>query len=358
MPHPSSDLADLAGQFFKTPPRSDLADAGPAVAGLFKRVTHYEWRTRPFAATVFWQAYINSPSYVYFLDAVKANNPALRVRRTQVVPHPTDAGVRYDLLVLADGLSDSDSYYQTDAALDPGELKEGSARFVARVRNSPPEATLLAEIDHPAIATEAMKAQDFGVLLLPAPPMVPTALFLSPALPVRDPAGGAVSTAGVHAVNSSGQAGVTAAWHAIQDCRDSVVEVNGLRGQIVGQAHDRSDSAFVAVNWSPPPGLPPAVPLSRLVPRQHEPVSFEGSSSGTSKGQVTGWSPQLPFVSPRAQLVVTTGPISKPGDSGAALRDGEGHLLGFCHETSAFGAANPYSSWIWAESVFNAHKLT
>jgi hypothetical protein len=134
--------------------------------------------------------------------------------------------------------------------------------------------------------------------------------------------------------------------------------VNGVPGRIIGQADSLSDSAFVEVALPPPAGVAAATPLTNLVPRQHEPVTFEGSSSGLARGQVTGWSPQLPFVSQNAQLVVTTGPISKPGDSGAALRDGQGVLLGFCHETSAFGAANPYSSWIWAESVFKAHQLT
>jgi hypothetical protein len=63
-------------------------------------------------------------------------------------------------------------------------------------------------------------------------------------------------------------------------------------------------------------------------------------------------------VSGNAQLVVTTDPISKPGDSGAGLLDGQGMLLGFCHETSAFGVANPYSAWIWADQVFAVHGLS
>jgi hypothetical protein len=267
-------------------------------------------------------------------------------------------GIRYDLLVRADGIADGDTFYETEAGLDRGELEAGSARFVNDLLPAVSDPELLRSLDHAEIAAEAVKAQDFRVLLFPAPPTMPNALVPSRPLEVREPDTNSVSTVGVHAVNDGGQHGVTVAWHAIQDCRRGAVRVNGAPGQVIGRADPLSDSAFVSAPEEPPSGRPPARPLTKLVPRQHEPVTFDGFSSGTGRGQVTGCSPQLPFVSPHAQLVVTTGPISKPGDSGAALRDGQGVLLGFCHETSAFGAANPYSSWIWAESVFNVHRLT
>jgi hypothetical protein len=145
------------------------------------------------------------------------------------------------------------------------------------------------------------------------------------------------------------------ALHAIKDQKN--VMIDGVPGTVVS-TNPITDSAFVEVPLQAKQQAPVKF-LSGVTPRNPEPVSFTGiGSGGMKRGKVTGYSPQLPTVSPNAQLVVTTDPISTTGDSGAALLDGDGVVLGFCYEVSEFGAPNPYSSWIWAESVFKAHGLS
>ena len=358
MPFQSTDLADLASQFFQSPGNPDLADAGPAVRRIRDTLTHTEDRTRPFVATVFWQAFLFTPSFTFFLSQAIRDNPDLQLKLMQVVPHdPTGTGLRrFDLLILAEGLAKDDNYIYTDAKPTADEVRLGSEQFLDELRRGGADLKGLDTIEHPVTALEALSAQPFGILLLPAPRMLPAASLPLPPIKVSEPNVGATSTAGVHCVNANGKVGVTAAWHAVEDAINGMVKVDNHPGRVV--SHDLiTDSAFIEV------GLQVSTPASRLKllsnlpPRQHEPVTFDGAQSGHRSGKVTGWSPQLPAVSRFAQLVVTTNPISAQGDSGAALLDGQGILLGFCHEISEFGAVNPYSSWIWAESVFKGHDL-
>jgi hypothetical protein len=355
MPHPSKDFSDLAGQFFK-PDGIDLSDAGPSCRQLRDKVTFYEERTRPFVASVFWQAFLATPSFAFFLAAVRDRHPKIQVKLLQVVPHgPKDRDwtMRFDLLVLLEGMENADEYIETAATPVDAELRDGSARFQADVAKA--NAKIPDGVDHAGIALEALRAHPFSILAFPAPPMIPTAYLTQGAVRVTEPQQGASSTGGVWCSNDKGQVGVTAAWHAVKQNVNGAVAVDGHRARIVS-SDVLSDSAFIEVDLANPGRQ--ANCLSNLVPRQHEPVTFNGHSSGHRAGKVTGWSPQLPIVTGNSQLVVTTGPISTPGDSGAVLQDGQGMLLGFCHETSAFGAVNPYSSWIWAELVFKAHCLT
>lgn len=92
--------------------------------------------------------------------------------------------------------------------------------------------------------------------------------------------------------------------------------------------------------------------------RMREDVHFDGAASGRVSSQIVGIDPRLPFLSEYAQLIVTTDLVTARGDSGAALIDTTGNVLGFAHERTTPNARNPYSSWIWADLVFRAHGLT
>jgi len=359
MPYPSADLSDLAEQFFGQESATDLSDVGPYAQMLRETVTHSEWRTRPYVASVFWQAFLFTPTWRSFLERIRHDQPSLSIRLLQVVPHgkPHFGPGRFDLLVLADGLAEQDLYIRADATASDQDLKEGSRNFLQAIVREGVRFETFDKIDHGSLAIEALHAQPFGILVMPAPSMVPTAGVPTEPIRVHDRGKGLQSTVGVCCVNRNGQLGVTASGHAVSSSIGSAADVGGVRARVASH-HLLSDSAFIEVALPSTHRHQAVHYLTNLVPRQHEPVAFVGCHSGSCIGQVTGWSPQLPAVTGNSQLVVTTGPISAVGDSGAALRDGEGTVLGFCHEVSGFGAVNPYSSWIWAESVFRAHGLS
>ena len=131
MPHPSKDLSDLAGQFFK-PEGADLSDAGQASRFVRDTITHFEERTRPYVASVFWQAFLATPSFAFFMDEVRRHHPHARIKLLQVVPHGPEYSqeTRFDLLVLLDGVADPDLYIAGDAQPLDDELKDGSKRFL------------------------------------------------------------------------------------------------------------------------------------------------------------------------------------------------------------------------------------
>src|SRR5262249_60577499 len=263
MPFPSKDLADLADQFFKIP-GVDLLDVGPAARELHDKVTHREERTRPFVASVFWQAFLYTKAFASFLDTLQRDEPGLRVKLVQVVPH---GSWRYDLLLLLEGLSDPDQYKHAAATPTEDDLRNGSERFLAHIRHEGGgrSSDPLQGIDHASLAIEALKKQPFCVLAFPAPSMVPTASLLTPAMQVVEPASGKNSTAGVSCV-CQGKIGITAAWHAVQDAVGGLIQVGGFQGKVL-QGHPISDSAFIEVPLPLPAAASTAKPLQNLVPR-------------------------------------------------------------------------------------------
>jgi hypothetical protein len=98
-------------------------------------------------------------------------------------------------------------------------------------------------------------------------------------------------------------------------------------------------------------------PLSGMSPRVMEVVEFDGIRSGKTTTTVTGWDPTILTVESYIQNKIVTEPVTMPGDSGAALIDGDGHVLGFAFYTTGMNARPQHSAWIWAESVYRAHGL-
>jgi hypothetical protein len=169
------------------------------------------------------------------------------------------------------------------------------------------------------------------------------------------------STAGAVVRDAKGRPGVTAALHGINGktsalCIGNAVEVDGKAGT-VRDADLVSDSCFIEIDPLPGPHRTTAGPLRGVSPRQYETVSFTGPKSASAKAVVQGWSPDIPLVMSNNQLKVFTDNVANPGDSGAALLDSNGQILGFCFYRS--NTAPPYySAWMWADSVFTALKLT
>lgn len=213
------------------------------------------------------------------------------------------------------------------------------------------------------LSDELSKTMRFGVVSVPRPPAVVATAAL--------PAGAAVSvggdnepiaTAGVVA-RRTGELGITTALHAvkapIRRAHAAIsLRVHDLDGKVVA-SNEIHDACFVSV-----PGLErhpwPKLnrgPLCGLAPRPREPVTFNGAVSGSQAAVVDAMSPEIPFTTALSQLKVLTDPVTSPGDSGAALLDKDSNVLGFAFERTGIGMRNGYSSWIWADSVFQSLKL-
>jgi hypothetical protein len=163
------------------------------------------------------------------------------------------------------------------------------------------------------------------------------------------------STAGAAVVDGHGRMGVTVADHAVRG--HEKVMVNGTLGSVIS-SDLISDSSFVevdAVVGEPARGQ--KGPLSGLSPRQMEVAEFDGIRSGKTTTRIVGWDPTILTMESYIQTKIVTEPVTMPGDSGAALVDGEDHILGFAFYTTGLNAQPAHSGWIWAESVYRAHGL-
>jgi hypothetical protein len=194
----------------------------------------------------------------------------------------------------------------------------------------------------------------FGLVVAPKPEIVLTHCP-SPAWAVGADDAEATSSAGAAVTDAHGRTGVTVADHAVRG-HDKVV-VNGVLGTIVS-SDPISDSSFVEVDVGAIDVVRGAKgPLSGVSPRQMEVVEFDGMRSGKTATRVAGWDPTILTMESYIQNKIVTDPVTMPGDSGAALIDGEGHILGFAFYTTGLNSQPAHSGWIWAESVYRAHGL-
>jgi hypothetical protein len=219
---------------------------------------------------------------------------------------------------------------------------------------------------NPNYLREVASAQSFGILVA-RPPIIETTAIPNPPLDVAPILGSKPSsTVGTIAKDSNGDIGVTVALHDLQKTLPKLIvgqtkiSVAGVQG-IVKSIDLITDSAFVTISDSSLNKIPQSNgfkgPLSGVSPRMNEKAIFEGISSGKKTVTVTGWSPDLPFAYPFNQLKILTTPETDQGDSGAALIDNDDHILGFSFYRTGLGEPIEFSAWIWADSVFAAHKL-
>jgi hypothetical protein len=216
--------------------------------------------------------------------------------------------------------------------------------------------------DVPAIAQEALTAQRHFFIAIHPPRIVLTSSPAAgvPTIPPKAIAVGTkqknLATAGIISTDKQGRAGVTTALHALEK-RRSPFFVQGIPGSIAAR-DSLTDSCFIQLDDSQvPSGNPCRGPLCGVTPRGQEPVWFEGLSSGRKETVVDGWTFELPWVGPGIQARVITPLVTQLGDSGAALVNGDGNVIGFSHSRTEFNTRSPHSIWMWAESVFSALEL-
>jgi hypothetical protein len=349
------ELSMLADKYLGHHGGVDFLSAG-SFACRVHEVTRSETATTPLIASVFWQAFLASPAAVRALELAGASPLALTRGEAFIIRHGAN-WPRHDLIILDPEFNLSEPGIAKAEATN-NELAEGWDRFRSSRRAFSPQLETLirrAGLDS-VLAVEASNVQSFGVIVMRPPKLEFTHCPL-PAWEVVAQPGGIRSTAGVIAKDISGRIGLTVALHAVPISANRVT-VNGMLGSLVSR-DAVSDSCFIEVQTCPiPPARGLSGPLSGITPRAYEQVSFEGVASGMVSTIVTGWSPDLPFTQPYSQLKVLTKPDTNPGDSGAALIDGTDHILGFSFYRTGFNASVEFSSWIWAESVFEAHGLS
>lgn len=348
----AGDLADLADRWLGADPGAPLTLAGPACRRLHEALPD-EGRANPVIATLYWRAFIETPAFSRRLAGLGASAGAIDHPDVLVVPHA--GGTRHDLVVLDPGFGQPEpSSGVVDASSD--ELAGAWQRLSSRAHQGPRGAVgKLSTSMLVQVIAEAASFERFGLVIVPEPPIVLTRCP-SPAWPVGGAVEAATSSAGAIVVDSGGRKGVTVADHAVRGYEK--VTVNGRIGTVIS-SDAISDSSFVEVDVSGVGECGGAKgPLRGVSPRQMEVVYFDGMRSGRTTTRVVGWDPTILTMDSYIQNKIVTEPVTVQGDSGAALIDGDGYILGFAFYTTGLNAHPAHSGWIWADSVYRAHGLT
>ncbi|MFD2963707.1 MULTISPECIES: hypothetical protein [Olivibacter] len=171
------------------------------------------------------------------------------------------------------------------------------------------------------------------------------------------------SLAGIYTQDVSGDYGATVCLHCFPNSYVEIgktqVIIHGLQG-IVKSVNNITDSCFVKLDlnesqitqYKPYKG-----PLLGVTPREFESCFFYNRDGKKIKSEVIGWSPDILNYEPYNQVKVLTSPHTNPGDSGTALIDNNGNVLGFAFYRTGLDALKQFSAWIWAASVFKSHNL-
>ena len=374
------DLRELARSKFAPTGRSLLnSKATRQVYPLVGSEAH----TEPLLAMFFWQILRSSTVFAHALRLGHASPLAQQQSESIVVAHGPDDNPRYDLVVLDPGYEQDEPTAVHLEDLDPADLQGGWERWQATRISQLRDAAfagynraaedfqrslrLVSALDQ-SFAMEAMSLKQFGIIVARQPLFAMNSGIPSPCWAVTVPPGTTpVSTVGAVVSDIKGRTGVTVALHSLQNVLPTVVPgtttvevvAGGSRFSGIVQSVDAiTDSAFV--EFPQPFGSSirrTQGPLRGVSPRVNEKATFEGLSSGSAVATVTGASADLPLVLPYSQLKVFTTPVTSPGDSGAALVDSDGHILGFSFYRTAIGQPIEFSAWIWADSVYAAHNL-
>ena len=349
-------------------------------------------------ATTLWQAMLSSGRFVAALGGMGIHLPSAGDGRVMIVMHEDETLTRYDLMVLSPKLLPQQStslplaslLAQTDLSgsevasfLDDwqqeiqvqltqlhqrGELSvEELEQFLALYRS-------MASIGGATILEELFREQPFSLMAAPMPRMIRTDNVPDPAVGITLLAGGALScSVGVVTKDTGGRAGVTTCLHGVVPDPDllyddfnkygaacvvgKTVYVDGAPGTIE-TADLITDSCFIEVNL---PAVVRAAPVKGPMrgrsPYQAELVSFHGKVSRKQETAVNAVDRSIPIVARGEQAKVYTKAVTNPGDSGAALVNGDGFVIGFCHRRTGLGEPIEFAEWIWADSVYMRSKL-
>lgn len=300
------------------------------------------------------------PSRLRRLLVEAGASPDVLARDTMVMVVPHGDGQLYDLVVFDPG-------QPADNA--PIRVPTNMPDLLAQVRAQRPDLRAEDWLPAPrrgpsfdrqwpalldAAMTQASEIRQYAVLVAPVPELVPATGSGTGCLTVAVN-GETVGTVGVAATTARGEPVLTTARHAVTGCESLVI--SGHPSRVLAE-HVIVDCSTLEL--SPP--LMKCVPsppkrVLTLSPRLHEVATFFGARSGIKQTIVTGFDPVLLFYGSHTAVRVYTNADTAGGDSGAALMDSDGHLMGFCSERTAFNAAVQFTSWIWALQVFDLMEI-
>jgi hypothetical protein len=243
-----------------------------------------------------------------------------------------------------------------------GRNLHGVKRFYSPPRSGQVQKAMLKAVDYPLISSGIQQAE-WPIVICKPPKRVMNCFHPDSAHQVAWQEGDTSSLAGVYAYNKAGEFGATVCLHSFSgNGAASVgarVTINGLPGRI-SSTHNISDSCFVALDANEQQIqdlLDAKGPLQGTTPREFEACTFVNRQGEQTLTHVIGWSEDILYTRPFNQVKVLTNPITNPGDSGSALLDKDGNVLGFSFYRTEINAVKEFSAWIWADSVFQAHQL-
>lgn len=166
------------------------------------------------------------------------------------------------------------------------------------------------------------------------------------------------STAGIYCTDEDGVIGTSACFHGTGDI-GTPVTVNGVRSS-VARASEVQDIVFIplpeGVAPQPMPGI--AGTLRDRTPSQYDAARFDGLTSGATNTTISSHDAGLLRARPTIQLKVQTPADTNKGDSGSALIDRDGRVIGFAFEKSAMDEVPQITDWIWAANALQSLNLT
>ena len=342
----ADDIASFVEKMTDTSSGELLEHAGPMSERLAKILGDGE-KARALIATSFWECFVYSPAMFRTAENLRVGVGDLLTSEKLVVHRPTRN--RFDLLCF---VPPYESQQGTSTRVDPTaeELLQGWNALYAGQRLD----NWSLNARGPMLAVEAM--QQGSPFCIVATPPVPTEPTKPPSPCCEVKAGTASSTAGIVAKDKSGRQGVTAAYHAVGSA--ATPTVGGRTGTKVSE-HIISDSCFLEMSSLPGTGNRGSKgPMKTILPRGNQAADFDGYKSKLKDAVITGWSPELPNTTLRSQSKIYTTKVTDPGNSGSALiTKDDDYIVGFAFERSAYGSPTEFSSWIWADLVFQALDL-
>jgi hypothetical protein len=351
------NLSEFANQSAIEPSiSSSLLRQTPFWERAYKEIGN-ESRTDPTVAAVFSQIAMDTPRFDELL-AANGLNPADRdSRECMVVPRFTWG--EYVLIVADDRATPVAK--PSLMILDPPSLQQGLERWrmrEARDRDDNVQRPRLLEVYRSLSTNDLASLQALAVYFVQRPRRIRTSAPI-PGVRVTSAGLQGWTTAGCRVRHKDGREGVTSSRHLYPGMYATGISVTvGTQPGVVAEEDTMSDSVFIHV--------PSGVPLSSargakgwlqgVTPTVGNPSEFDGATSAvTVKTAVSGSDPGVASYSPYRQARVYTAPVTNPGDSGSALVEtGSDHIIGFAHERTEAGALVEWSSWIWADSVFQA----
>ncbi|HKX30891.1 MAG TPA: hypothetical protein VJ302_24590 [Blastocatellia bacterium] len=366
----------------------------------FIKISRHQGRARTMLSSMFWQVIASSVFFRRVMDGLGIEDPIGSGGRLILSMHKTGQNRRFDLLVLSPQLkaAQAGSINLIQLFLGHGiqvgefaeNLRDWAHAYVEKLDElrregqlteqslegwEPFLAGLIVGEGNYYFVEEIAASQQFSLIFAPMPATVFTSGTVSPAWGIALQQGAPpTSSVGVVTSDQQGRFGVTACLHGMVPDPETIYDLFKERGAacVVGKTvyvGDRpgiirsadliTDSCFIELNQKEISDrvVRPCQPLVDDSPRRKEPVRFDGLTSKNQSTFITEVDLSIPLVKRGVQAKVYTDAVTSPGDSGSALINNEGYVLGFSHSRTGLGEPIEFAEWIWAQSVYNELKL-